>query len=107
MLWAFRKLTDNDFPLSVDPDEVFKVWPTNADRNVFRSVMRAESAEVVKLLLKETDEAIELQAAGAYDLKTSIAAPGFVRASRVHQPKIANMHQALEPKLIKGRVCVV
>ena len=29
---AFRKLTDNDFPLSVDPDEVFKVWPTNADR---------------------------------------------------------------------------
>jgi len=59
----------------------FKVWPTNADRNVFRSVMRAESAEVVKLLLKETDEAIELQAAGAYDLKTSIAAPGFVRAS--------------------------
>jgi uncharacterized protein with ParB-like and HNH nuclease domain len=57
---AFRKLTDNDFPLSVDPDEVFKVWPTNADRNVFRSVMRAESAEVVKVLLKEIEEGDDL-----------------------------------------------
>ena len=57
---AFRKLTDNDFPLSVDPDEVFKVWPTNADRDVFRSVMRAESAEVVQALLKEIKEGDDL-----------------------------------------------
>lgn len=57
---AFRKLTDNDFPLSVDPDEVFKVWPTNADRDVFRSVMRAESPEVVQALLKEIKEGDDL-----------------------------------------------
>lgn len=57
---AFRKLTDNDFPLSVDADEVFKVWPTNADRDAFRSVMLAESAEVVKVLLKDTKDGDDL-----------------------------------------------
>jgi hypothetical protein len=36
---ALLKLTRNDDPLSVDPDEVFKVWPTNVDRDVYRSVM--------------------------------------------------------------------
>ncbi|HEX5703908.1 MAG TPA: DUF262 domain-containing HNH endonuclease family protein [Pyrinomonadaceae bacterium] len=40
---AFTKLTDNDTPLSDDPDDVFKVWPTNADRSAFRSVMSAGS----------------------------------------------------------------
>jgi hypothetical protein len=38
---AFRKLTDNDVPLSDNPDDVFKVWPTNADRRVFRDTMTA------------------------------------------------------------------
>ena len=38
---AFEKLTVNDVPLSDDPDDVFKVWPTNADRRDFREVMKA------------------------------------------------------------------
>jgi hypothetical protein len=40
---ALVKLTQNDDPLSQDPDEQFKVWPTNADREVFRCVMTAGS----------------------------------------------------------------
>ncbi|MBL8861725.1 MAG: DUF262 domain-containing protein [Planctomycetes bacterium] len=36
---ALLKLTRNDDPMSEDPDEVFKVWPTNVDRDVFRWVM--------------------------------------------------------------------
>lgn len=42
---ALRKLTRNDDPLSKDPDETLKVWPTNSDRDHFRRVMFAESPE--------------------------------------------------------------
>jgi len=38
---AFRKLTDNDVPLSENPDDKFKVWPTNADRRTFRDSLTA------------------------------------------------------------------
>ncbi len=41
---ALLKLTRNDDPMSEDPDEDFKVWPTNQDREAFRQVMRCESA---------------------------------------------------------------
>ena len=47
---AFRKLTDNYVPLSENEDEVFKVWPTNADRTDFRDVMRANSMKAVESL---------------------------------------------------------
>jgi uncharacterized protein with ParB-like and HNH nuclease domain len=57
---AFQKLTDNDVPLSDDPDEIFKVWPTNADRLVFSHVMRARSAEIVRALLEDMDEGDQL-----------------------------------------------
>lgn len=59
---AFRKLTDNDVPLSEDADDVFKVWPTNADRAEFRSVMRAGSREAVQSLSIKGDSLIR----GAY-----------------------------------------
>jgi hypothetical protein len=55
---AFRKLTDNDVPLSEEPDDVFKVWPTNADRAEFRSVMRAGSREAVQSLPIKGDSLI-------------------------------------------------
>jgi len=42
---AFKKLTCNDVPLSEDSDDLFKVWPTNADRAEFRKVMTAGSSE--------------------------------------------------------------
>ena len=57
---AFRKLTDNDVPLSDDPDEVFKVWPTNADRIIFTQVMRANSPELVQTLLNQLSEGDDL-----------------------------------------------
>lgn len=38
-----RKLTNND-PLMADGIELFKIWPTNADRAAFRAVMSADSA---------------------------------------------------------------
>lgn len=37
-----RRLTRND-PRNGDPDEIFKVWPTNVDREPFRRVMSAGS----------------------------------------------------------------
>lgn len=45
---AFGKLTQNDVPFSKDEDEVFKIWPTNADRNHFRSVLNAGSPDAVR-----------------------------------------------------------
>jgi hypothetical protein len=36
------------FPLSDDPNDTFKVWPTNADREDFRKVMKAGSPTVVR-----------------------------------------------------------
>jgi hypothetical protein len=45
---AFGKLVRNDLPLSVDPDEQFKAWPTNADRDDFREVMLAGSVAAVR-----------------------------------------------------------
>jgi len=44
---AFERLIRNDDPLNKDPDAVFKVWPTNVDRQHFRSVMTASSSEIV------------------------------------------------------------
>lgn len=47
---SFKGLTNNHVPLSDDPDDVFKVWPTNADRNEFRAVMSAGSRQAVEAL---------------------------------------------------------
>lgn len=47
---VFGKLTHNDVPLSNEPDDVFKVWPTNADRADFREVLKAGSAQAVRKL---------------------------------------------------------
>ena len=41
-----RRLTRND-PREDDPDEIFKVWPTNVDRDHFRLVMSAGSPDEV------------------------------------------------------------
>lgn len=49
---AFTKLTTNDVPLSEEADDVFKVWPTNADRRQFRAVMTAGSPEAVRTEFK-------------------------------------------------------
>jgi len=40
---AFAKLTRNHIPLSDEPDEIFKIYPTNADRSPFRVVMEADT----------------------------------------------------------------
>jgi len=44
---SFKKLVFNHVPLSKDADEVFKVWPTNADRPDFRDTMTAGSVDAV------------------------------------------------------------
>lgn len=45
---AFKKLTDNDVPLSQDLEDTFKVWPTNADRKEFRTAMTAGSPDQLR-----------------------------------------------------------
>lgn len=42
---ALLRYTRNDDPLSNDPDEVYKVWPTNHDQADFRKVMQAENLD--------------------------------------------------------------
>lgn len=44
---ALVKLTRNDDPMSEDPDEMFKVWPTTVDQPHFRRVMAASSRDEV------------------------------------------------------------
>ena len=56
---AFKKLIINEVPLSEDPDDVFKVWPTNADRQEFREVMTAQSVEAVQGLSFEGNSLIK------------------------------------------------
>jgi hypothetical protein len=48
---AFAKLTRNHIPLSDDPDEIFKIYPTNADRAHFRAVMGADTHETAHQLI--------------------------------------------------------
>lgn len=55
---AFEKLTTNDVPLSTEPDDVFKVWPTNADRDAFRFVMKAKSATAVRKQVPDEERRI-------------------------------------------------
>jgi hypothetical protein len=48
---AFDKLAKNDAPLSKEDDELFKVWPTNADRDLFRRIMLCRNPlDVAKML---------------------------------------------------------
>jgi Protein of unknown function DUF262/Protein of unknown function (DUF1524) len=47
---ALTKLTVNDDEMSTDPIEVFKVWPTNVDRQPFRDAMSAGSPAAVEAL---------------------------------------------------------
>ena len=42
------KLTRNDDPMSEDPDEQFKVWPTHLDQACYRKVMSAAGPEAVR-----------------------------------------------------------
>jgi len=44
---AFGKLAVNDCPLSTVANDQFKIWPTNADRADFESVMLAGSRQAV------------------------------------------------------------
>jgi hypothetical protein len=48
---SFKGLTHNHVPLSDDLDDIFKVWPTNADRDEFRTVMTAGSRPAVEALV--------------------------------------------------------
>lgn len=46
---SLYRLTVNDDEMSDDPDQIFKVWPTNADRAPFRDAMSAGSeAELLR-----------------------------------------------------------
>jgi hypothetical protein len=53
---AFERLTRNDDPMNKEPDATFKIWPTNVDRQPFRSVMLAGSADAVRALCSSDDK---------------------------------------------------
>lgn len=53
---AFAKLTTNHVPLSDEPDERFKIYPTNSDRSYFRDVMTSETKQVAQSLVASAGE---------------------------------------------------
>jgi len=52
---ALLKLTRNDDPMSDEPDEKFKVWPTQVDQDTFRSVMNCESPTDLSTVFESED----------------------------------------------------
>ena len=92
---AFRKLTDNDVPLSDNPDDIFKVWPTNADRRVFRDTMTAGNKRDI-LALAFNDALIPQAYLYFYNLLQEWLGdpeqPGFL-------PKLDALHQSLREDL--------
>lgn len=55
---SFRKLTRNDDPMSRDPNEVFKIWPTNVDRENFCAVMHATTPDALTIASKASRDGI-------------------------------------------------
>jgi len=53
----FRDLTKNP-RRDDDSVEIFKVWPTNADQDVFASIMRAESLEALKEIFSKVGDTL-------------------------------------------------
>ena len=49
---GFKRLCENYVPSKKNPASIFKVWPTNVDRDHFRRVMSAGSFQEVAAALK-------------------------------------------------------
>jgi len=49
------KLARNDDPMSTDPEDAFKVWPTLVDQTHFRRIMETTSPAALKLVYGVTD----------------------------------------------------
>lgn len=64
----FTKLTENDESFLDEPDDKFKVWPTNLDRENFRRVMQAGSPENLRVAfgVKPRQKRINVRLADAY-----------------------------------------
>jgi len=80
-------------------DEEFKVWPTNADRQVFARVMRAGSAEAVRQLFRPNENGREVVAlprmAEAY-LFFADAIADFVSEASTGDEKINRIHSIVQ-----------
>lgn len=50
---AIERLVRNDDPMSSDPIERYKVWPTNVDRQPFERVMEAQSPDQLKTMYSQ------------------------------------------------------
>lgn len=58
-----RDLVQNQEAYQREPEDAFKVWPTNRDRSVFQSVMSAPDSQVTQ---RETSSSNRLEAAHQY-----------------------------------------
>jgi len=58
----FRKLTVNSIPKPDNQDDIFKVWPTNADRENFKLTMRFSSRKGVEDYLASVSDGLIPQA---------------------------------------------
>jgi hypothetical protein len=92
---SFKGLTDNHVPLSDDPDDVFKVWPTNADRGEFRTVMTAGSRAAARSLI--LDGACLIR--GAYLYFGDCFASWLEESPEQKAPRLQALHMALREDL--------
>ena len=99
---AFVKLTRNEDPLSDDPDDVYKVWPTNVDREAFRGVMSAASAEALRSDFSLGRIALESPIAQAYLFFTSAMREWLLEGDPTCEERVGHLYSAVRLKL-----CVV
>lgn len=57
---AVEMMVRNDDPLSTNPIECYKVWPTNVDRSHFQRVMEAKSPDELKQMYEKPVKAKQL-----------------------------------------------
>lgn len=95
---AFTKLIDNYVPLSDDENDKLKVWPTNADRQDFQQVIRAQSAESVKAM-PHSDPNDEFLIPNAYLYFSDRLRAWLIDSSKEFLKRLECMYSALREDL--------
>lgn len=94
-----RRLTANEDE-KVGSDGVFKVWPTNADRQLFKAVLSAGSPEeLIKLLGVPAAKAPRIAAAYLYFYRQIASYVGTAAPEEAQEQRILSLLQALRTAL--------
>lgn len=103
----FRRLARNP-DQEPDSEELFKVWPTNSDRDVFAQVMTAGSpAEVRKALQKEKDSEATLPRMAEAYLYFHDAVQAFANTAKDEADKEAKLQAVFQALRVALQIIVI